>query len=107
MYIGERKMTEQIKLSLRSKQKELLQKFFSIAQKDEVGDLCISMYNSNGKLTLFEQDAQKYQPYAYFRIMRLVEKGIFFIKVKKVKRNKKFLCMHSSIAEKLKSQFES
>lgn len=107
MYIKVKEMSEQKQISLRSKQKELLQRFFEIAEVDENGDLCIPLYDSSGDLTLFKQDSRKYQMYAYFRILRLIKKQIFFIKVKKVKRDKKFLCMHSNVIDQVKSVLES
>nr|CAG28287.1 hypothetical protein [Sulfolobus islandicus rod-shaped virus 1]CAG28294.1 hypothetical protein [Sulfolobus islandicus rod-shaped virus 1] len=100
-------MSQEEKISLRSKQKELLQSFFEIAEVDENGDYCVPLYTNEGDLTLFKKDTHSYQYFGYLRIMRLIKKGIFFIKVKKVKRNRKFLCIKSETIDYVKLLLES
>ncbi|CAC93994.1 hypothetical protein SIRV1gp39 [Sulfolobus islandicus rod-shaped virus 1] len=102
-----KEMSQEVQIKLYPKQKELLIRFFSLAQKDSDNDLCIPMYTSEGKLFLFQKDANRYQYFGYLRIKRLVDKNIFFIKIKRVKRDKKFLCIKEDIVDYVRLLLES
>lgn len=101
-------MVESNVIHLQPREEEAIQLFFENFQQDEEGDLCVPLFDSNsGKVYLYHDHARRYQIYALRRIYNLVKKNVFFIKVKKIKRNKKFLCMKKENVEKIKSILES
>lgn len=88
-------------IKLGKKQKMAIRNFFIKLEKYRIptneDEVCIRLNNNDGSITLFEEQAHAYQYYAFQVVKRLVNRGIFHIKVvtnPRTNKKVKVLCLN-------------